>query len=240
MMRLILSSWETLLDSLTQSTPTFMLKEKVAGNNGFACGSIPQHPSTPIQLFGILKGSCKPFSSIHHLIQFTALPEKKKQRETKILLLSSFFSLLLLNEFLGFFLLIRFLVDNIPIRVFNNQESNGVPYPKNQAMRVYCSLWNADDWATQGGRVKTDWALAPFTVSYRNFNANGCVKVPGSSACGSTNSLNNDQAWQSQGLDAKGRNRIRWVQQKFMIYNYCSDATRFPQGFPTECRGSRF
>ncbi|CDP18876.1 unnamed protein product [Coffea canephora] len=57
MMRLILSSWETLLDSLTQSTPTFMLKEKVAGNNGFACGSIPQHPSTPIQLFGILKGS---------------------------------------------------------------------------------------------------------------------------------------------------------------------------------------
>ncbi|XP_027169038.1 xyloglucan endotransglucosylase/hydrolase 2-like isoform X1 [Coffea eugenioides] len=135
---------------------------------------------------------------------------------------------------------IIFLVDNIPIRVFNNQESNGVPYPKNQAMRVYCSLWNADDWATQGGRVKTDWTLAPFTVSYRNLNANGCVKVPGSSACGSTNSLNNDQAWQTQGLDAKGRNRIRWVQQKFMIYNYCSDAARFPQGFPTECRGSRF
>nr|XP_027121518.1 probable xyloglucan endotransglucosylase/hydrolase protein 23 isoform X2 [Coffea arabica] len=67
---------------------------------------------------------------------------------------------------------------------------------------------SADDWATQGGRVETDWTLAPFTVSYRNFNVNGCVKVPGSSACGSTNSLNNDQAWQTQGLDAKGRNRI--------------------------------
>ncbi|KAL3502886.1 hypothetical protein ACH5RR_037340 [Cinchona calisaya] len=135
---------------------------------------------------------------------------------------------------------IIFLVDNIPLRVFNNQESIGVPFPKNQAMRVYCSLWNADDWATQGGRVKTDWTNAPFTVSYRNFNANGCVKVPGSSTCGSTNSLNNDQAWQTQGLDAKGRNRIRWVQQKFMIYNYCTDAPRFPQGFPSECKGSRF
>ncbi|KAK1382761.1 Xyloglucan endotransglucosylase/hydrolase [Heracleum sosnowskyi] len=52
---------------------------------------------------------------------------------------------------------IIFLVDNNPIRVFNNQESIGVPFPKGQHMRVYASLWNADDWATQGGRVKTDW-----------------------------------------------------------------------------------
>nr|XP_017245787.1 PREDICTED: xyloglucan endotransglucosylase/hydrolase protein 24-like [Daucus carota subsp. sativus] len=36
-------------------------------------------------------------------------------------------------------------------------ESIGVPFPKSQHMRVYASLWNADDWATQGGRVKTDW-----------------------------------------------------------------------------------
>ncbi|PHU07636.1 putative xyloglucan endotransglucosylase/hydrolase protein 25 [Capsicum chinense] len=28
-------------------------------------------------------------------------------------------------------------------------------------------LWNADEWATQGGRVKTDWSLAPFTAYYR-------------------------------------------------------------------------
>ncbi|KAL3502892.1 hypothetical protein ACH5RR_037341 [Cinchona calisaya] len=135
---------------------------------------------------------------------------------------------------------IIFLVDNIPIRAFNNQESIGVPFPNNQAMRVYCSLWNADDWATEGGRVKTDWTNAPLLVTYRNFNPNGCVKSPGSSTCGSTNSLNNDQAWQTQGLDGNGRNRLRWVQQKYMIYNYCTDASRFPQGFPPECKGSRF
>ncbi|KAK3031195.1 hypothetical protein RJ639_035352 [Escallonia herrerae] len=32
-------------------------------------------------------------------------------------------------------------------------------------MRVYSSLWNADDWATQGEQVKTDWTKAPFTAS---------------------------------------------------------------------------
>ncbi|PSS05698.1 Xyloglucan endotransglucosylase/hydrolase [Actinidia chinensis var. chinensis] len=124
---------------------------------------------------------------------------------------------------------IIFMVDNIPIRVFNNNEAIGVPFPKNQPMRVYSSLWNADDWATQGGRVKTDWTKAPFTASYRNFNANS----------NSTNSQTTE-AWQTQELDSSGRNRLRWVQQKYMVYNYCSDSNRFPQGLPRECKRPRF
>ncbi|XP_059284982.1 probable xyloglucan endotransglucosylase/hydrolase protein 16 [Lycium ferocissimum] len=134
----------------------------------------------------------------------------------------------------------EFLVDNIPIRVFNNHEAIGVAFPKNQAMRVYASLWNADDWATQGGRVKTDWSLAPFTASYRNFNTNACVwsAASSTSSCGGykADSVNNDQAWQTQEPNANGRNRLRWVQQKYMIYNYCADAQRFSQGFPPECK----
>ncbi|CAB4304358.1 unnamed protein product [Prunus armeniaca] len=128
---------------------------------------------------------------------------------------------------------IIFLVDNIPIRVFHNLETIGVPFPKNQPMRIYSSLWNADDWATRGGLVKTDWTQAPFTASYRNFNVSTTTST-------STNSLTEQSAWQTQGLDAAGRNRLRWVQQKFMIYNYCSDLKRFPQGLPAECRRSRF
>ncbi|RXH90333.1 hypothetical protein DVH24_032690 [Malus domestica] len=136
---------------------------------------------------------------------------------------------------------IIFLVDNIPIRVFNNLESAGVPFPKNQPMRIYSSLWNADDWATRGGLVKTDWTQAPFTASYRNFKANACTASSPSSCASttSTNSLTEQSAWKTQGLDAAGRNRLRWVQQKFMVYNYCSDLKRFPQGLPTECKRSR-
>ncbi|KAH9303096.1 hypothetical protein KI387_014679, partial [Taxus chinensis] len=45
---------------------------------------------------------------------------------------------------------IVFSVDGTPVRVFNNSESLGVAFPKNQAMRIYSSLWNADNWATRG------------------------------------------------------------------------------------------
>ncbi|GMN52116.1 hypothetical protein TIFTF001_021265 [Ficus carica] len=128
---------------------------------------------------------------------------------------------------------IVFSVDGTPIRKFRNLESKGVPYPKNQAMRIYSSLWNADDWATRGGLVKTDWSQAPFTASYRNFKANACVWSSGASSCGS-NSVNSN-SWMSQELDSAGEEKLKWVQKNYMIYNYCTDAKRFPQGFPPEC-----
>ncbi|XAR48787.1 Xyloglucan:xyloglucosyl transferase [Bertholletia excelsa] len=124
---------------------------------------------------------------------------------------------------------IIFLVDNMPIRVFKNAESIGVPFPKSQPMRIYSSLWNADDWATRGGIVKTDWSRAPFTAYYRNFNVRTSTGATASSFP------------EGQELDAYSRRRLRWVQKNFMIYNYCADLKRFPQGLPPECRTrSRF
>ncbi|KAM7497772.1 hypothetical protein LguiA_022186 [Lonicera macranthoides] len=135
---------------------------------------------------------------------------------------------------------IIFLVDNIPIRVFQNSEAIGIPFPKNQPMRVYASLWNADDWATQGGRVKADWTKAPFVASYRNFKISSCAVSAGSSCGSKSTDSANTEAWQTQELDGAGRNRLRWVQAKYMIYNYCSDVKRFSQGVPPECKRSRF
>ncbi|WJZ98854.1 hypothetical protein VitviT2T_017353 [Vitis vinifera] len=132
---------------------------------------------------------------------------------------------------------IIFSVDGTPIREFKNSESIGVPYPKNQPMRIYSSLWNADDWATRGGLVKTDWSLAPFTASYRNFNANACVWSSGSSSCSSNSpsSTSTNGGWYSQELDSTSQERMKWVQKNYMIYNYCTDTKRFPQGLPLEC-----
>ncbi|KAJ3696241.1 hypothetical protein LUZ60_001618 [Juncus effusus] len=129
-----------------------------------------------------------------------------------------------------------FMVDNVPIRDFKNMESKGISFPKNQPMRIYSSLWNADDWATRGGLVKTDWTQAPFTSSYRNFNANACVHSFGSTKCPSmrTNVAGDD--WFNQELDWTSQNRMKWVQRNYLIYNYCNDAKRFPQGLPAECK----
>ncbi|KAE8056824.1 hypothetical protein FH972_013561 [Carpinus fangiana] len=130
---------------------------------------------------------------------------------------------------------IIFSVDRTPIREFKNSESMGVAFPKNQPMRIYSSLWNADDWATRGGLVKTDWSQAPFTASYRNFKADACIWSSGASSCSSSSSTN---SWFSQELDTTNQDRLKWVQKNYMIYNYCTDAKRFPQGLPPECNTS--
>ena len=138
---------------------------------------------------------------------------------------------------------IIFMVDDVPIRDFRNLESKGIAFPKSQPMRLYSSLWNADDWATQGGRVKTDWSHAPFSASYRGFRADACVVAAGGrTRCGA--SVGTDEAtgtgaaagdWYNQELDLTRQQRMRWVQSKYMIYNYCTDPKRFPQGLPAEC-----
>jgi xyloglucan:xyloglucosyl transferase len=129
---------------------------------------------------------------------------------------------------------IVFSVDGTPIREFKNAEAVGVAYPKSQAMRIYSSLWNADDWATQGGRVKTDWSKAPFTASYRNYKAQACVIMSSgtSSPCKSSGTAN---SWLNEELDSTSQERLKWVQKNYMIYNYCDDSKRFSQGSPPEC-----
>lgn len=124
-----------------------------------------------------------------------------------------------------------FAVDGSPIRVFKNLESMGIPYPNQQPMRIYCSLCNSDvDWATRGGLVKTNWSEAPFTVSYLNFDDDkSCIWSNGTSSCNSTTS------WLEEGFDSASLERLRWVQNNYMIYNYCNDLERFPQGLPPEC-----
>ncbi|KAL0399645.1 UNVERIFIED_CONTAM: Xyloglucan endotransglucosylase/hydrolase protein 15 [Sesamum radiatum] len=222
--KLISSSWETLPASPTQSTQMCMPKAKGTKNSDSISGSIQLLLSTLTPSSGILSASCNFLVlSLHrHLFVSIISGNLKVLTDWNWILCRNF----------------RFLVDNIPIRVFSNNEAIGIPFPKSQAMRVQCSLWNADDWATQGGRVKTDWSKAPFVASYRNFNINGCVA---GSSCGSKSADSfNTEAWQTKELDAKGRNRLRWVQQKHMIYNYCTDVKRFPQGIPAECRRSRF
>lgn len=131
-----------------------------------------------------------------------------------------------------------FSVDDIPIRVFKNTEKKGVAYPKNQGMGVYGSLWNADDWATQGGRVKTNWSHSPFVATFRAFEIDACDlsgedTVAAGAKCGKL-----AQCWWDKPamreLNKSKKRQFKMVQSKHLVYDYCKDTARFTQ-MPKEC-----
>jgi len=109
-------------------------------------------------------------------------------------------------------------------------------------MRIYSSLWEADDWATCGGRVKTDWTKAPFVASFRNFNVNACAWSYGASSCksksGFADSISNSWIWEE--LDVGREGQMKWVRDNYMTYDYCKDSKRFPHGLPRECYVTNF
>lgn len=131
-------------------------------------------------------------------------------------------------------------VDDIAIREFKNIEKLGVPYPKDQPMRIYSSLWNAEDWATQHGLVKTNWSLAPFTASYRNYSLDGCVwsRLTRTSSCSDVDF--STKAVLTTELDERSRARMKRLQRNHMVYDYCKDRWRFPKGPARECRHNQF
>lgn len=132
---------------------------------------------------------------------------------------------------------IVFFVDNVPIRAFRNSKELGVKFPFNQPMKIYSSLWNADDWATRGGLEKTNWSKAPFIASYRGFHIDGCESSVNAKYCATQGKDWWDQK-QYQDLDPEQIKLLRWVRKNWTIYNYCRDRVRYPTMSP-ECQKDR-
>ncbi|XP_010444588.1 PREDICTED: probable xyloglucan endotransglucosylase/hydrolase protein 6 [Camelina sativa] len=128
---------------------------------------------------------------------------------------------------------IVFYVDDVPIREYKNNEAKNIAYPTSQPMGVYSTLWEADDWATRGGLEKIDWKKAPFYAYYKDFDIEGCP-VPGPTSCPS-NPHNWWEGYAYQSLNAVEARRYRWVRVNHMVYDYCTDRSRFPVP-PPECR----
>lgn len=128
---------------------------------------------------------------------------------------------------------IMFAVDEVPIRVHKNDEARGIPYPKSQPMGVCSTLWDADDWATRGGLEKIDWSKAPFNAYYKDFDIEGC-QVPGPASCNADPSKNWWEGAQYQELTPAQARLYRWVRINHMVYDYCTDKSRYPVP-PPEC-----
>ncbi|MQM14988.1 hypothetical protein Taro_047926 [Colocasia esculenta] len=128
---------------------------------------------------------------------------------------------------------VLFSVDGVPIREYKNNEAHGVPFPKSQPMGVYSTLWEADDWATRGGIEKIDWKKAPFYAYYKDFDIEGCA-VPGPGAACASNPANWWEGPAYRQLTAEQSRRYRWVRTNHLIYDYCTDRSRYPVP-PPEC-----
>ena len=125
-------------------------------------------------------------------------------------------------------------VDEVPIRVFRNYEgSNGVPFPTSQPMYAYSSIWAAEDWATQGGRVKTDWSKAPFVANYRGIDLEVCECYGGDCVYGCASAFDWGQYCR---LSDDQIGKMQWVQNNYRIYDYCVDYKNYSNGqMPPEC-----
>ncbi|KAJ4757323.1 Xyloglucan endotransglucosylase/hydrolase [Rhynchospora pubera] len=126
-------------------------------------------------------------------------------------------------------------VDGNAIRVFRNYEDQGIPFPKYKPQKVYTSIWNADDWACQGGAVKTNWTYMPFVANYLNYVENVCPY----SGPNSVQVCNDPSNWyfnaQYKQMTADQLKTMNDIRSKYQVYNYCTDTKRFNGNFPPEC-----
>ncbi|XP_020243094.1 putative xyloglucan endotransglucosylase/hydrolase protein 13 [Asparagus officinalis] len=127
---------------------------------------------------------------------------------------------------------ILWLVDGIPVRVYRNAQQQGIPYLNSQPLSVHNAVWNGEQWATRRGQVRIDWSRAPFVGYYRSYSANACVA---SSSQDASNCSGNSGEWMNWSLDEAQASRLRWVRENYLVYDYCQDQGRFPQGTPPEC-----
>ncbi|KAJ4956091.1 hypothetical protein NE237_012874 [Protea cynaroides] len=127
---------------------------------------------------------------------------------------------------------IVFFIDTVPIRVFKNKTNIGVNYPS-QPMQIAATLWNGENWATDGGKAKIDWSQAPFKAHFLGFNVDGCISQQNNTqpCYSSSYEWNSEKYWV---LDSNQENTYERVKREYMIYDYCSDRSRY-QTPPPEC-----
>lgn len=120
----------------------------------------------------------------------------------------------------------RFLVDDVPIRRYPRKSDATFP---TRPMWLYGSIWDASSWATENGKYKADYQYQPFVAKYTNFKLEGCT-TSGHSSCHQPSVSPS----RSHGLSQQQTTAMEWVQQNYLVYDYCRDPSRDHTQIP-EC-----
>ncbi|KAK8295747.1 hypothetical protein V6Z12_D05G081400 [Gossypium hirsutum] len=91
-------------------------------------------------------------------------------------------------------------------------------------MSIRGSVWNADDWATQGGKVKINWTNAPFFSTFRSFIIDACELLPETddimAQCGKLGRF----WWDKPAFVVLNRHRshqLKWARRKHLTRSHC-------------------
>ncbi|KAI4322316.1 hypothetical protein L6164_022023 [Bauhinia variegata] len=113
---------------------------------------------------------------------------------------------------------IIFLVDDVPIRRYPRKSDATFP---TRPMYLYGSIWDASSWATEDGKYKADYTYQPFIGRYKNFKLQGCT-ADGPSSCQPPSVSPSG----SSSLSPQQNAAMQWVQNNYLVYNYCHDPSR--------------
>ena len=107
-------------------------------------------------------------------------------------------------------------------------QKSGIKYPS-QAMKIIASIWNGENWATDGGKEKINWSEAPFAAEFMEFAIDGCA-IGGE--CSARRAFWNSPRFAR--LSAEQERVYEGVKAKYLIYDYCGDRRRYRK-LPPEC-----
>ncbi|KAI3813868.1 hypothetical protein L1987_18603 [Smallanthus sonchifolius] len=123
---------------------------------------------------------------------------------------------------------IIFYVDNVAIREIKRTESMGGDYPS-KPMTLYATIWDASEWATNGGKYKVNYKYAPYIAEFTNLVLHGCTVDPIELL-----SLQCDHETSSDSIVPMDRVKMESFRKKHMKYSYCQDQIRYKTP-PSEC-----
>ncbi|KAL2343540.1 hypothetical protein Fmac_004825 [Flemingia macrophylla] len=123
---------------------------------------------------------------------------------------------------------IIFYVDNVPIREVTRTESMGGDFPS-KPMTLYATIWDASDWATNGGKYRVNYKYAPYVAEFSDLVLHGCAVDPIEHVA----KCDNAEAIPS-GVTPAQRMKMESFRKKHMTYSYCYDKVRYKVP-PSEC-----
>ncbi|KAJ0682571.1 putative xyloglucan:xyloglucosyl transferase [Helianthus annuus] len=132
---------------------------------------------------------------------------------------------------------IIFSIDNIPIREIQRTDEMGADFPS-KPMSLYATIWDASNWATNGGKYKVNYKYAPFVTEMTDLVLHGCTSNPIQQlSTDNNNCVEMDKQLEAihyNNITPKQRAAMKRFREKYMYYSYCYDTLRYPVP-PPEC-----